>query len=83
MADWHWDCDPKDLLDDLEDAVRHEVERLVGEIAVRDSMVYQDGAAYTGTGPGLQIESRGRLMLTYLTDIRGERIIIIQITWLG
>lgn len=46
-------------------------------------MLYLDGAAYTGTGPGLQTISRGHLMLTYLTDIRGERIIIIQVTWLG
>ncbi len=46
-------------------------------------MVYLDGADYTGTGPGLRTESRGHLMLTYLTDIRGERIVIIQVTWFG
>jgi hypothetical protein len=46
-------------------------------------MVYLDGADYTGTGPGLRTEGRGHLMLTYLTDIRGERIVVIQVTWFG
>ncbi|WP_344649273.1 hypothetical protein [Cryptosporangium japonicum] len=80
MADWRWSCDPDGLLDDLSTGVRAEVEHLASEITVRDSMVYLDGAAYTGTGPGLRTESRGRLMLTYLTDIRGEQIVIVQVT---
>jgi hypothetical protein len=83
MAAWHWGCDPDDLLDDFGDAVRREVERFAGEIAIRDSMVYLDGADYTGAGPGLRTEGRGHLMLTYLTDIRGERIVVIQVTWFG
>jgi hypothetical protein len=27
--------------------------------------------------------SRGLLMLTYLTDVRGERIVMVQVTWFG
>lgn len=83
MADWHWRPDPDDLLDDLDDVARHAVEHLAAEITVRDSMVFLDGAAYTGIGPGLRTESRGQLMLTYLTDIRGERVIVVQVTWFG
>ena len=80
MPDWRWGCDPDDLLDST---VRDQVERLAREITVRDSMVYLDGATYTGVGPGLRAESRGNLMLTYLTDIRGQQIVIVQVTWFG
>jgi hypothetical protein len=44
-------------------------------------MIYLDGAVFTGSGPGLRIEQRGGLMLTYLTDVRGERVVIVQVTW--
>lgn len=44
-------------------------------------MAYVDGAAYTGPGPGLRTESRGHLMLTYLTDVRGEQIVVVQVAW--
>jgi hypothetical protein len=60
-----------------------EVERLAQEIATRDSMVFLDGAAYTGPGPGLRTASRGRVMITYLTDVRGQRVVIVQVTWFG
>lgn len=83
MADWRWECDPDDLLEDLAPDVREHVEHLAHEITVRDSMIYLDGASYTGSGPGLRTESRGALMLTYLTDIRGEQIVIVQVTWFG
>ena len=53
------------------------------EITVRDAMIYLDGRDYEGPGPGLQIESKGRLMVPYLTDVRGEYVIILQVTWLG
>ncbi|GAA3046908.1 hypothetical protein GCM10020000_28710 [Streptomyces olivoverticillatus] len=53
------------------------------EIAIRDSMVFLDGASYTGRGPGVRTESRGLLMLTYLTDVRSERIVVIQVSWFG
>ncbi len=50
---------------------------------MRDSMVYLDGADYTGMGPGLRTESTDKLMVTYLTDIRGERVLILQASWFG
>ena len=46
-------------------------------------MVYPDGRDYAGLGPGLRTETRGRLMLSYLTDIRGERVVILQVVWFG
>ncbi|MFJ8826365.1 hypothetical protein ACIREE_31920 [Streptomyces sp. NPDC102467] len=49
------------------------------EIAVRESMVFLEGADCTGTGPGVRTEARGRLMVDYLTDVRGERITLIQV----
>jgi hypothetical protein len=36
-----------------------EIERLANEIAVRESMVFLEGAACTGPGPGVRTESRG------------------------
>lgn len=81
MADWHWEHDPDNLLDGPAPEVLARVEHLAEEIATRDSMVFLEGAAYTGPGPGLWTESRGRLMLTYLTDVRAERIVIVQVTW--
>jgi hypothetical protein len=81
VADWQWECDPDALLAGLPDAAVVEVERLAQEIAIRDSMVFLDGASYTGPGPGLRTASRGRVMITYLTDVRGQRIVIVQITW--
>ncbi|WNZ11268.1 hypothetical protein [Streptomyces sp. 11x1] len=71
MADWHWELFCDDLLDGLPEAARAETERLANEIAVRESMVFLEGAAYTGPGPGVRTESRGLLMLTCLTDVRG------------
>jgi hypothetical protein len=83
VADWHWEVDPDDLLHTLPAEAVREAELLAREIAMRDSMVFLDGAAFAGPGPGLRTESRGRLMLTYLTDVRGERIVVVQVTWLG
>ncbi|MFC0038069.1 hypothetical protein [Actinomadura rayongensis] len=83
MADWHWEVDPDDLLGDLPAEAIREVEKLAGELAVRDSMVFLDGAATAGATPGLRTESRGSVMLTYLTDVRGERIVVVQVAWFG
>jgi hypothetical protein len=83
LADWHWQHDPDNLLDELPPEAVAEVEMLAQEIATRDSMVFLDGVSFTGAGPGLRTESRGRLMLTYLTDVRGQRIVIVQVTWFG
>ena len=83
MADWHWELFQDDLLDGLPEVARAETDRLANEIAVRESMVFLEGAAYTGPGPGVRTEARGLLMLTYLTDIRGERIVVVQVGWFG
>jgi hypothetical protein len=64
VADWHWEHDPDDLLDGLPPEAIRAVDQLATEIAVRDSMVFLDGASYTGRSPGVRSESRGRLMLT-------------------
>ncbi|MFJ2261218.1 hypothetical protein ACIOKD_23230 [Streptomyces sp. NPDC087844] len=83
MADWRWELFQDDLLDGLPTAARGETERLANEIAVRESMVFLEGAAYTGPGPGVRTESRGLVMLTFLTDVRGERIVVVQVNWFG
>ncbi|SFG42071.1 hypothetical protein [Streptomyces mirabilis] len=83
MADWRWKPFQDDLLDGLPDAARAEVERLANEIAVRESMVFLEGAAYTGPGPGVRTESRGLPMFDHLTDVRGERIVVVQVSWFG
>lgn len=83
MADWNWIVHPDDLLEGLPDQAITEVEQLAKELATRDSMVYLDGASYTGPSPGLRTESRGNLMVTYLTDVRGERVVLLQVTWFG
>ncbi|MBP2056768.1 hypothetical protein J2Z21_009787 [Streptomyces griseochromogenes] len=31
----------------------------------------------------MRTESRGPLMLTYLTGVRGERIVVVQVGWFG
>ncbi|MFM9442107.1 hypothetical protein [Streptomyces acidiscabies] len=83
MADWRWELFQDDMLDGLPETGRAEAERLAHEIAVRESMVFLDGALFTGAGPGVRTESRGVLMLTYLTDVRGERIVVVQVNWFG
>jgi hypothetical protein len=83
VSDWHWEPHPDDLLDDLPPEARAKLDLLAREITVRDSMVYLDGADYTGLGPGLQTETREELMVTYLTDVRGERVVILQVSWFG
>jgi hypothetical protein len=83
VADWRWELLQDDLLDGLAEAARAETERLANEIAVRESMVFLEGAAYTGPGPGVRTESRGLVMIVYLTDVRGERIVVVQVSWFG
>jgi len=81
VSDWHWEPHPDDLLDNLPPEARTELDHLAREITVRDSMVYPDGRDYEGVGPGLRTETRGRLMVSYLTDVRGERVVILQVVW--
>jgi hypothetical protein len=81
VTDWTWEPHPDDLLDGLPTEARQELDQIAREITVRDSMVYLDGKNWAGPTPGLRTETRGRLMLTYLTDVRGERVVILQVTW--
>jgi hypothetical protein len=59
------------------------VRQLAEELAVRESMVFPDGPGFTGDPPGLRTIQRGPLMLVYLTDVRGERVVIIQVNWIS
>ena len=45
-------------------------------------MIFLDGREFTGEPPGLRTVQRGPLMLVYLTDVRGERVVIIQVNWI-
>ena len=48
------------------------------------SMAYRLRHAQHLTGwPGLRTEARDELMVTYLTDIRGERVVVLQVSWFG
>ena len=42
-----------------------------------------DRRELTGKPPGLRTVQRGPLMLVYLTDVRGERAVIIQVSSIG
>ena len=83
VSDWRWEHHPDDLLENLPPEARKELDQLASEITVRDSMIYLDGASYAGPTPGLRTETRRRLMVTYLTDVRGERVVILQVAWFG
>jgi predicted house-cleaning noncanonical NTP pyrophosphatase (MazG superfamily) len=83
MSDWHWELHPDDLLDNLPPEALKEFRRIAHEITVRDSMIYLDGKDFTGGGPGLQYEATGLLLVTYLTDVRGERVVFLQVSWYG
>jgi hypothetical protein len=83
VSDWTWEPHPDDLLDELPPQARQELDQIAREITVRDSMIYLDGKNWDGPTPGLRTETRGRLMVAYLTDVRGERVVILQVTWFG
>ena len=82
MADWRWESVTDDLLDGLPPAALAAVRQVAEELAVRDSMIFLDGREFTGEPPGLRTIQRGPLMLVYLTDVRGERVVIIQVNWI-
>lgn len=50
-----------------------------------NSMVYLEGAAYQGLSPGLRVEygsasDGAHVMLSFLTDVRGTRIVIVSVS---
>jgi hypothetical protein len=83
VADWRWEPVTDDLLDALPPVAQRAVRRLAEELTVRESMIFLDGHGFTGDPPGLRTIQRGPLMLVYLTDVRGERVVIIQVNWIG
>ena len=83
MPDWHWEPVTDDLLDGLPPAALAAVRQVAEELTVRESMIILDGREFTGKPPGLRTVQRGPLMLDYLTDVRSERVVIIQANWIG
>ena len=83
MAEWHRELVTDDLLDGLAPAALTRVRQVAEELTVRESMIFLDGREFTGEPPGLRTVQRGQLMLVYLTDVRGERVVIIQVNWIG
>ena len=83
MAEWHWELVTDDLLDGLPPAALAGVRQVAEELTVRESMIFLDGREFTGEPPGLRTVQRGQLMLVYLTDVRGERVAILQANWIG
>lgn len=83
MSEWRWEPHPDDLLDKLPPEARKELDRVAREITVRDSMIYLDGRDFTGETPGLRTEVTDLMMVTYLTDVRGEKVVILMVSWFG
>jgi len=83
VAEWRWEGITDDLIDGLPPEALQAVGQLAKELTVRESMVFLDGRAFTGDPPGMRTIQRGPLMLVYLTDVRGERVVLIQVNWIG
>lgn len=83
MADWHWEPVTDNLLDGLPPAALKAIRQLAEELTVRESMIFLDGKGFTGDPPGLRTVQQGPLMFVYLTDVRGERVVIVQVNWIG
>ena len=83
MAEWRWELVTDDLLDGLPPAALTMVRQVAEELTIRESMIFLDGREFTGEPPGLRTVQRGPLMLVYLTDVRGERVVIIQVNWIS
>ena len=83
MTDWRGEPVTDDLLDELPPAALAAVRQVAEELTVRESMIFLDGREFTGEPPGLRTVQRGPLMLVYLTDVHGERVVIIQANWIS
>ena len=83
MAYWHWEPVTDDLLHGLPPAALAAIRQVAEELTVRESVIFLDGREFTGEPPGLRTVQRGQLMLVYLTDVRGERVVIIQVNWIN
>jgi hypothetical protein len=56
---------------------------LTEEPTVSESRIFLNGLEITGNPPELRTAQRGPLMPVYLTDVRSERAVIIQVNWIG
>ncbi|WP_329119795.1 hypothetical protein [Streptomyces sp. NBC_01465] len=83
MAEWHWELFRDDTLEGLPHEAVTAVKQLMEQITTRESMIFLDGASYTGDNPPSRTEATNPLMVNYLTDVRGERVVLIQVTWNG
>ena len=72
-----------DPLDGLPPAALAAVRQVAEELTVRESVIFLDGREFIGEPPGLRTVQRGQLMLVYLTDVRGDRVVIIQVNWIS
>jgi hypothetical protein len=63
VPDWRWECVTDDLLNGLPPEGLKALQRLAGELAVRESMIFLDGREFAGDPPGLRTVQRGALML--------------------
>ena len=60
MAEWRWERVTDNLLDGLPPDALRAVGQLAKELAVRESMVFLDGPAFTGDPPALRTIQRAR-----------------------
>jgi hypothetical protein len=72
-----------DLLSGLPPAALKAIRQLTEELTVRESMIFLDGKDLTGDPPEVRTIQQGPLMLVFLTDVRGERMVIVQVNWIG
>jgi hypothetical protein len=82
VANWHWEPVTDDLLKGLP---RRRGSRTPGSRGTDRPRIdnLPRRREFTGEPPGLRTVQRGPLMLVYLADVRGERVVIIWANWIG
>ena len=83
MADWHWEPVTDDLLGGLPSAAPAAAGQVAEELTVRESMICSTGGSSQACRQGRAPPSEAQLILVYLTDARGERVVIIQVNWIS
>jgi hypothetical protein len=85
VADWSWEYLPDaQLVSGLSPEVIKRIERAADEIAVGCSLGFPEGADYQGLTPPLRTHALGPdVLLTYLVDVRGEQVLVVQVAALG
>jgi hypothetical protein len=67
----------------LWEAARAAVRQVAEDLTVRRSMIFPEGRSSQASCRGLRTAQRGPLMLACQTDVRGERVVVIQVNWIG